>query len=116
MMNYESSSFREKYKQERVLAVLGRRKATCSRLKLSLVEWGDRQNTLDIRIWYDGADYMDDTPGKGIMFSEREGLALLHGLLEYYRGIVSDIEARHPCPDGPETEEQGPLLQSVSSL
>jgi len=103
-MNYENSSFREKYKQERVLAVLGRRKATCSRLKLSLVEWGDRQNTLDIRIWYDGSGRMEDTPGKGIMFTEREGLMLFFGLLGYFRGQIGEVEQNMPRPTVPEEE------------
>lgn len=103
-MNYEDNSFKAKYKPERVLAVLGRRRATCSSLRLSLVEWDDHPNTLDLRIWYDGSDRMEDTPGKGIMFTEREGLMLFYGLLGYFRGQIGEVEQNMPRPTVPEEE------------
>ena len=119
-MNFEDTSFKNKYRPERVLATLGKRRANGSILKLSLVEWDGHPDTMDLRIWYSSGDKYD-LPAKGIMFSRREALILLWGLIDYFRSMISEVEQANPRPDESEDEDEPPQtttpsLTSVSSF
>lgn len=102
-MEYGNSNFETKYSLERVIANLGRRKANRSTLRFSEITWNG-QEQLDIRIWYDTNEEGPGLPGKGIVMSQREGILLFYGLLDYFRNIVADVERTTPRPDPQEAE------------